>query len=223
MKKLVLVAILAVTVLPVESIGMAYCALKSFDDACSNCGFDGEGRIDKACQDGFQSSGRNCVIKAYPRAAAKYLTGFLAGDGCPALEKCIDMLKMCDKTVCLGKARDDCQSPVCRNCYAQADRCAFMASKDCADEARCGDGECNVDKGENMETCCRDCGCGDKFTCVENNCVQEKEEDSDGPELDDVYVVDLENPSWGDFLMGLCLGVIVLPFYAVGLAVFNFR
>ena len=186
---------------------IASCATESFRNACKYCSFDEEGRVDKDCQGSYESKGKTCTIKAYPKATAKYLSGYLIGDGCPALEACVNKLKSCTSISCPDKAKQNCVNPVCLSCYHEADRCAYRASEDCAGKAECGDGKCEISLGEDETVCCRDCGCVEGYECVRNGCVEKKAEViDDTPDLDEVYDFDGE-PTFVEF----CFGFLALP------------
>lgn len=155
----------------VQASAIAMCATQAYSRYCMGCPFDEAGRVDKACREGHENKGKICTSTAYPVATGKYALGM-----CPALEECVSALRACINVKCPGSDRDDCQSEVCRSCLEEADRCAYMASKDCDAKEECGNGRCVEGGGESQESCCSDCGCPTGFECKDNSCKEKPPE-----------------------------------------------
>jgi len=149
-----------------DSSALASCAVNSFTGSCGNCAFDNYGKMDQTCYNKYENGGRGCLAVKYPVMAVMYPLG-----SCPALETCVNSLKGCSDVKCVGTGKSNCRNPVCKACYEEADRCAFRASKDCDETARCNDRKCDADKGETQDTCCTDCGCPTGMWCNDNKCV----------------------------------------------------
>jgi len=168
LKTLMLACLLLFASSAASASKLAYCATDGAGAACGACSFDSSGKIDQECNQQYKDKATTCVALAYPIAAPKYYLGM-----CDALQSCIDGLQACIGRVCPGPDRVNCQNPACRNCYGEADRCAYRASSDCDEKAKCPDRKCDADKGETQDTCCSDCGCPEGLTCKENACGKE--------------------------------------------------
>jgi hypothetical protein len=143
---------------------LAACATEAYTRSCDGCSFTGDS-MDQGCKDSYQNKGKLCVMAAYPIASTKYFA-----DMCPPMQGCIDILQSCNGARCAGDDQSRCRQASCRSCYEDADRCAYLASYNCDDTEKCGNKDCNADKGENQETCCADCGCAGGKKCVDDRC-----------------------------------------------------
>lgn len=164
----------------------ASCAVDEYVNSCQNCGFDKYGDMDEACYEASKSNALECISTSYVMMALEY-----GLSGCPALDGCINKLKVCTAgSKCADTDKQDCSSSACMGCYEEADRCVYRASNDCSGEAECGDGKCEGDKGEDQESCCRDCPCDPNLKCEDNKCVEKEAGETSGCELgsNDKYV-----------------------------------
>jgi hypothetical protein len=106
----------------------AGCAQDAFNKACGSCTFDANGKIDKSCQSGYQSSGTTCVSASYPIMAGKYAAG-----QCPEVDSCASELRSCTAQVSGGNDKADCQEGSVTTCYAAADICVRQAAVKCGE------------------------------------------------------------------------------------------
>ena len=106
----------------------AGCAQSAYQKACASCSFDENGKIDKSCQQGYQSSGTSCVSTSYPIMSAKY-----AGGECPQVDACADELRTCTVQYSSGNDKADCQEGSVSICYAAADQCVKQAAVKCGE------------------------------------------------------------------------------------------
>lgn len=116
------------------SIGFsASCASQAYQKSCASCNFDANGKIDRSCSSGYQSSGTACVSASYPIAAAKYAQG-----KCPAIDACASELRTCQAQYSSGNDKADCQEGSVSVCYSAADQCVSSAARQCGEiESQC--------------------------------------------------------------------------------------
>jgi len=111
----------------------AGCAQDAYSKACASCSFDASGKIDKSCQQGYQSSGTACVSSKYPIMAGKYAAG-----QCPQVDACADELRSCTAQYSTGDDKADCQEGSVAVCYSAADQCTKQAAIKCGEvEQQC--------------------------------------------------------------------------------------
>jgi len=115
------------------SHSFAGCAQDSYRKACASCPFDENGKIDKSCQSGYQSSGTACVSTSYPIMSAAYTAG-----KCPQVDSCAAELSSCTAQYSSGNDKADCQEGSTAVCYAAADQCVRSAARACGEiEKQC--------------------------------------------------------------------------------------
>ncbi|MEM4359419.1 MAG: hypothetical protein QXT45_02710 [Candidatus Bilamarchaeaceae archaeon] len=110
---------------------MAGCSLDAYKKACANCKFDENGKMDKACADGYKTSGLSCISAEYPIMSAKYYAG-----ECNAPQECVLKLSKCISEVSSGNDKFDCQQSEMLACYSSADECMRRAAFDCGEVER---------------------------------------------------------------------------------------
>lgn len=196
------------------------CTLETFKATCNDCSFSSAGKIDEACQKSHENQGKGCIASNYPEAAQKYNK-----QECPAIDYCVYTLGLCVSSRCPGTDKQDCLSPYCKTCYSEGDRCVARASVDCQGTGGCGDEKCEEDKGENSETCCRDCdGCKTGLVCESNSCITPQEvesllqEQQQGPPTTQPEVVPTTLPQGTGILWALCHGGLDLPLVTMSMA-----
>jgi hypothetical protein len=110
-------------------VSAAACASKSYSAACNKCDFDSDGKLDKACYEGYQSSGVSCLFAAYPLESISYQMG-----NCPAVDVCKDRLETCKALYSSDNDKKDCSTGDLDHCFTNADRCVDYAVKHCDEE-----------------------------------------------------------------------------------------
>lgn len=108
------------------SFAVATCSENAYREACNQCPFDRNGKMDTACYEAKKQAGIGCITSAYPVAAAKYASG-----KCPQISTCISKLKKCDEAASTGNDMLDCVGGARVSCYIQADRCIMNAATEC--------------------------------------------------------------------------------------------
>ncbi|MCC7569780.1 hypothetical protein KO465_00355 [Candidatus Micrarchaeota archaeon] len=104
------------------------CSERVYRNACANCQFDVNGKIDSACSENYKQSGITCVSTTYPIMSAKYAAG-----ECPAVGTCSSQLQSCIAQMQSGNDKQDCSEGSVGMCYATADLCIQKASNTCAE------------------------------------------------------------------------------------------
>lgn len=127
-RQMVLGSVVALAFLALAGASFAGCATESYQKACASCQFDANGKIDKSCQSGYQSSGTACVSTSYPVMAAKYAEG-----KCPQVDDCASELRSCTAQYSTGDDKADCAEGSVAVCYSAADVCTNSAAAKCSD------------------------------------------------------------------------------------------
>ncbi|MEM2948555.1 MAG: hypothetical protein QXG02_03425 [Candidatus Anstonellales archaeon] len=113
-------------------IGAAYafvgCASDAYKQACYNCHFDENGKIDEACLEKYKQEGIACTSKAYPIMSAKYAAG-----QCPDVQVCASELQSCIHRHSTGNDKLDCEGIEVFGCYYDADICTRKAAEKCGE------------------------------------------------------------------------------------------
>ncbi|MEW6722180.1 MAG: hypothetical protein AB1324_02880 [Candidatus Micrarchaeota archaeon] len=131
--KIVKIFSLIAGLLVLSGVVSAGCALDAYNKACASCQFDSNGKIDKDCQQGYQSSGTACVSTSYPIMAGKYAAG-----ECPQVDACAEELRSCTAQYSSGNDKADCQEGSVSVCYSAADACVRSAARACGEiETQC--------------------------------------------------------------------------------------
>ncbi|MFH0737766.1 MAG: hypothetical protein V1827_04140 [Candidatus Micrarchaeota archaeon] len=120
--------LIVVVLLSGAAFAAADCAASAYRKACTQCEFDEDGMIDKACQSTYQSGGTSCVSMYYPIMSAKYAKG-----ECPAVDACASELQSCVAQYSSGNDKEDCQEGSVGVCYAAADSCVRSAAVKCGE------------------------------------------------------------------------------------------
>ena len=102
------------------------CSTSAFDTACKSCSFSDSGQIDANCKDGYQTTGKTCLMAAYPLAAEEYASG-----DCPEIDACINKFNACVDSKCPGTDKEDCSNYYCMICYNDGDVCLDEAAQKC--------------------------------------------------------------------------------------------
>lgn len=111
----------------------AGCAQDAYNEACTYCSFDANGKIDQSCSGGHQAAGTSCVSSLYPIMAGKYATG-----QCPQVDACASELRSCTAQHSSGNDKADCQEGSLSVCYSAADACMKQAAIKCGEvEKQC--------------------------------------------------------------------------------------
>lgn len=127
MKKTILLSVLVL--LALGGIAFAGCATNAYLNACSNCKFDSNGKMDQSCYQGYQASGTACVSTQYPVMSTEYAAG-----KCPQVDACASTLQSCTSAISTGNDSEDCQSGVKAQCFRDADTCVMHAALDCGEK-----------------------------------------------------------------------------------------
>ncbi len=120
--------VVAIAFLSLASVSFAGCARDAYNKACSSCSFDSNGKIDKSCQQGMQSSGTACVSAGYPIMSTQYAAG-----KCPQVDTCAADLQACTAQYGSGDDKADCQEGSVGVCYSSADECIKKAAIKCGE------------------------------------------------------------------------------------------
>lgn len=110
----------------------ATCSADSYSKACASCPFDGQGKMDQPCYQGFQAGGTACVASSYPLAAAKYAKG-----ECPEIDACASELSSCKSQYSTGDDKADCNEGSTSVCFSAADQCVQKAVAKCEGVQAC--------------------------------------------------------------------------------------
>lgn len=113
----------------VASMSTAGCAASAYQQACAQCTFDANGKMDKACYDSKISSATTCYMTKEPEISAKYFAG-----QCKNIDRCINIMKSCQATKTTGNDRLDCQQGTVSSCFVNADACFNKQIRSCEDE-----------------------------------------------------------------------------------------
>lgn len=124
-----MIVILAIAALVGFSAAAATCASGPFQQSCSACTFDAQGKMNPGCWKTYENEGKTCLATSYPGMAFAYQFG----DGCPQLDTCVSRLSACKEAAKSGSDARDCNSAAMLNCYRMGDACAAAASKVCSD------------------------------------------------------------------------------------------
>jgi len=125
--------VVAMALLSLIGVSFAGCAQDAYNKACNSCSFDANGKIDKSCQGGYQSSGTTCVSTSYPIMAGQYASG-----KCPQVDACAAELQSCTSQYGSGNDKNDCQEGSMAVCYGAADECVKQAATKCGEiEKQC--------------------------------------------------------------------------------------
>ncbi|MEM4165821.1 MAG: hypothetical protein QW153_00670 [Candidatus Bilamarchaeaceae archaeon] len=127
MKFIIYLAVLLGLVLLSGAI-FADCSLEAYKQACANCRFDQNGKIDRSCSDIYKASALACISKSYPIMSGKYHAG-----QCPQVDECASQLSSCIADVSTGNDKYDCQEGSMTTCYSAADRCIANAAIKCGE------------------------------------------------------------------------------------------
>ena len=112
----------------------ADCAAKAYRNSCAGCTFDANGKMDRACSDGYKSSGITCTSTSYPIMSGKYAAG-----QCPQVDACTGELSSCVAQYSTGDEKADCAEGSVAVCYAASDSCVKSAAVKCGEiEQQCG-------------------------------------------------------------------------------------
>ncbi|MEM0438182.1 MAG: hypothetical protein QXU54_02680 [Candidatus Micrarchaeia archaeon] len=113
------------------NLAVAGCSLDAYKNACANCKFDENGKMDKACADMYKTQGLSCLSAQYPIMSARYYAG-----ECNAPQECVSKLSKCLSESSSGNDKFDCQEGTVQACYKSADECMKWASFDCGEVER---------------------------------------------------------------------------------------
>ncbi len=130
MARTIIFAVLALIVM--ASLSSAGCATTAYQQACTLCNFDAQGKINQTCSQQYQESGTACVSAQYPVASAAFAAG-----KCPGIQTCADTLQTCKAAIASGNDSEDCQGGVMTQCFKDADLCVAKAAADCGDKVPC--------------------------------------------------------------------------------------
>lgn len=105
----------------------ATCAQKSYSASCTKCKFDQNGKMDQACYEGYQTSGKACLFGAYPLESIQYSSG-----NCPAIDVCVDRLQTCKAMYSTRNDQLDCDVGQINHCFIRGDACVAKAVQNCS-------------------------------------------------------------------------------------------
>lgn len=127
MKLIVIFLVLAFAGL---SFADANCAVEHYEKSCSSCSFDEEnGKMDETCYDKHEGDATSCIVANYPMAVISSTK-----EKCPYFAKCSLDLSACKNRLTSGNDKTDCETGQLRQCFVDADQCAFSAAEDCEEE-----------------------------------------------------------------------------------------
>ncbi len=104
----------------------ASCSADSFREACANCQFDANGKMNEECWKGYQQNGVGCIAKEYPATSVVYSQG-----NCPEIDRCASQLKACVSASPTFSDKEDCSNTEVRDCYWYSDQCVKEAQYKC--------------------------------------------------------------------------------------------
>lgn len=126
--KTILVIGLAILFFAGTSNALTTHAYDAYDNACKECTFDANGRMDRTCQAKHQAASIAGLTAAYPITNTKYLFG-----QCPQVDECTKRLESCKAAVGTGSELEDCiMNPAIAQCFRTADACMHAANEVCA-------------------------------------------------------------------------------------------
>jgi len=105
------------------------CAAKAYQNSCSACPFDANGKMNQSCYEGYQSSGVSCFGTSHPIAMTQFTQG-----KCPQVQECVDELNTCKTQYSSGNDSADCQEGSVAICFAATDSCVDQASSECGEK-----------------------------------------------------------------------------------------
>lgn len=125
MKTQLLVGLMVLAMLA-PAVYSASCSADAYKNACSQCSFDANGKIDASCMSSKKNAGIACTSAAYPVTATKYSQG-----QCPGVDACATELSSCTAQYSSGNDKADCMEGSVSVCYAAADSCMQGVAAKC--------------------------------------------------------------------------------------------
>ena len=102
-------------------------SIDSYTKSCTKCAFDAGGKMNNVCWEEIQDGAKTSLGIAYPAMSFQYTLG----DGCQALDQCVNALTTCKSLYTSGNDLQDCNSGDLVHCFIKADLCAEAANKMC--------------------------------------------------------------------------------------------
>ncbi|MCX6777004.1 MAG: hypothetical protein NTY73_03495 [Candidatus Micrarchaeota archaeon] len=102
------------------------CSINSYADSCKYCKFDSTGKMNETCYKSYNARGQECIAVHHPILASNYKDG-----KCPDVDACASQLQSCKNSFSLGDDKVDCNNPLVRECFTDADACIAKAVEKC--------------------------------------------------------------------------------------------